>query len=92
MYLQCEGKVYKDVEMVVWHIPQIPGKAFEVPVKSLEEGERLCEVLARYDLFQFENNIKPDYANANGIKFRHPEFTDGDWWEYDPGDDDLDFV
>jgi hypothetical protein len=54
-------------DMRVWWIPQIPGKAFRVPVASLEEGVKLLIVLADYDLFQYKNRIKPDYSNAGGI-------------------------
>jgi hypothetical protein len=54
-------------DMRVWWIPQIPGKAFRVPVASLEEGVKLLIVLADYDLFQYKNSIKPDYSNAGGI-------------------------
>ncbi len=62
----------------VWHIPQVPGKAFEVVVDSLYEAIRLQTVLADYDYFQFAQNIKPDYSNASGIMTRE----DGEWTEY----------
>ena len=52
----------------VWHIPQIPMKSFMVEVPTVEEGVRLMSALADYDLFQFENNIKPDYCNTNGLQ------------------------
>lgn len=51
----------------VWHIPQIPGKAFEVLTVDLDYANRLIDVLADYDLFQYENKIKPDYSDASGI-------------------------
>lgn len=51
----------------VWHIPQIPGKAFIVDCNTLAEARQLEIVLANYDLFQFEHNIKPDYSNMSGI-------------------------
>lgn len=37
-------------------------------VKSLEEAKLLIDVLAEYDKFQFENNVKPDYSNAGGLQ------------------------
>lgn len=52
----------------VWHIPQVPMKAFLAEVPTYEEAVRLKDALASYDLFQFENNVKPDYCNANGIQ------------------------
>lgn len=71
-------------KMRVWHIPQIPGTPFTVEVSSVKEGVLLMNALAQYDIFQFENNIKPDYCNANGLEV----FEDGEWtdWYYENGD------
>jgi len=74
-------------EFKVWWVPQVPMKAFEVIVPSREEGKRLCDTLAKYDLFQFDNNIKPDFCNAGGVLFRHPTITNGEWWDIDNEDD-----
>ena len=87
-------------DLRVWHIPQIGSKAgtFHVPVKTVEDGMLVMDVLANYDLFQFENNIKPDYANANGLErfdeadIDIAEGMDGwtDWLDEDGNDvDDL---
>lgn len=65
----------------VWHIPQVPGKAFEVETGSLESADLLMESLARYDAFQYANNIKPDYCNASGISEWNEE--DQEWWDVD---------
>ncbi len=59
----------------VWHIPQIPGERFLVPVGSVEEGLIVMMALADYDLFQLEHNIKPDYSNAQGLQ----KLVDGEW-------------
>ena len=71
----------------VWWIPQVPMKAFEVEILSLAEGVKLLDVLANYDLFQFENRIKPDYCNAGGIVMLE---GDGwvDWYDEATGEDD----
>ncbi|MFX6230456.1 hypothetical protein ABTF44_20900, partial [Acinetobacter baumannii] len=45
-------------------------------------GQAICDVLAKYDAFQFENNVKPDYCNAGGVRFSHPVVTEGDWWDW----------
>lgn len=58
----------KDGDLRVWWIPQVPGKAFFVPVKTFAEGVWLQEVLADYDNFQYEHNIKPDYSNVGGLQ------------------------
>lgn len=76
-----------DTALKVWWIPQVPMKAFEIPVSSVREAAKIMNVLADYDLFQFENNVKPDYCNTGGLQI----FEDGEWvdWE-DPetGEDD----
>ena len=71
-------------DLRVWWIPQVPGKAFHVPVESLNEACIVLDTLARYDLFQLENNIKPDFSNAGGLQV----FKDGEWvdWESDTGE------
>lgn len=62
----------------VWHIPQIPGEAFYVDVASVQEGVKIMNVLGNYDLFQLENNIKPDYSNVNGLQMWDETLTDQD--------------
>lgn len=71
-------------DLHVWWIPQVPGKPFEVNVDSLLEGKKLLETLANYDLFQFENNIKPDYCNAGGLAILE---EDG-WYDWESADGD----
>ena len=65
----------KEGDLKVWWMPQVPCKAFEVTVKSPGEAVMILEILAHYDLFQLENNIKPDYCNAGGLNV----FEDGEW-------------
>jgi hypothetical protein len=52
----------------VWWIPQVPGYPFHVPVGTVEEGVKIMDVLAKYDLFQYNNHIKGDYANVGGLE------------------------
>jgi hypothetical protein len=52
------------MKLRISHYPQIPCKPFKVDVKTLEEGLLLIEILSNYDLFQFQNKIKPDYCNS----------------------------
>lgn len=69
----------------VWWIPQVPGKAFHVPVKTQADAILLLTTLADYDLFQLENNIKPDFCNTGGLQV----FEDGewsDWYDNETGD------
>lgn len=72
----------KEGDLKVWWIPQIPGTPFEVPVRSLEEAAFLITTLADYDLFQLEQNIKPDYSNVGGLM----RFENGEWFDYENED------
>jgi hypothetical protein len=64
----------------LWHIPQVPGKPFEVRSDDLGYLVKLRDVLSNYDEFQLRENIKPDYSNVNGICT-----WDGvDWYDLDP--------
>ena len=83
------------MKLRIWWIPQVPGKTFKVDVNSVEEGVKLMDTLANYDLFQLENNIKPDYCNAGGlIMFDAKDDTDSpqgswvDWFDEETGEDD----
>lgn len=73
----------------VWWIPQVPMKAFRREVDTLVEARTLINVLAEYDLFQFENNIKPDYCNAGGIEVWDPEVEE--WSTVEDDDEEKDF-
>lgn len=66
------------MKLRVWHIPQVPMKPFYVEVSSVEEGVKMMDALADYDLFQLENNIKPDYCNANGLQIWDERLTEED--------------
>ena len=62
-------------DLRIWWMPQIPMKAFRVTVETPKEAKKLLDTLAKYDLFQLENNIKPDLSNAGGL-----EVEDEDGW------------
>lgn len=73
-------------QLQVWWIPQVPSKPFVVDVASLHEAKLLLKVLTDYDIFQYENRIKPDYCNAGGLRT-----WDGNDWEdwYDEDGNDI---
>jgi len=83
--LQCkitnkEAKKHNHGELRVWWIPQVPMKSFNVPVKTLAEAKLVLDTLAQYDLFQYEENIKPDFSNAGGLSvFDSKDKTDSDF-------------
>ena len=66
-------------------MPQVPCKAFYVEVSNIEEAALLLNTLANYDLFQLENNIKPDYSNMNGVEIFDEDTQEWeDWYIEDP--------
>lgn len=69
----------KEGDVRVYWIPQIPMEPFHAGVPTVEEGFRVCNILAGYDLFQFENKVKPDYCNVGGVQI----FEDGEWCDMD---------
>lgn len=88
-------------QLQVWWIPQLGiDERFTVNVDSVEQGALLLHSLARYDLFQFENKVKPDYCNLGGLSVwvgLDDEDADFDGWEDwcddDTGcDDPIEFV
>ncbi len=80
----------KEGDLQVWWIPQIPMKSFIVPVKTINEAVLLLKTLAKYDRFQYKNNIKPDYASAGGLHI----YEDSEWisWYNDEFTDIEDFI
>ena len=69
----------------VWHIPQVPMKPFHVSVNGLSEAKKILEVLADYDIFQYKNNVKGDYANAAGLEVFNHETRKWEEWENEEG-------
>lgn len=69
-------------KMRVWHMPQVGCNAtLYVPVETAEEGKKVMDILAAYDLFQLENRIKPDFCNINGLQvFNETEQVWEDWY------------
>lgn len=78
---------------MVWWIPQIPMKPFEVDVESVREATKILNLLSDYDAFQFENKVKPDYSNTGGLKIWAEDDGDGkpgwiEWYDEETGIDD----
>lgn len=72
----------------VWWDPQVGhgNEPFYIPVASPEEGKKVLEILAAYDIYQEHSHVKPDYANAGGLEMLD---EDGEWmdWESNYGED-----
>lgn len=62
----------------VWHIPQVPMQPFYISVDSIKQARLVLDTLARYDQFQYDNRVKPDYASAQGLEV----FEGGEWCEW----------
>lgn len=80
-------------DLQVWRMPQVPMKAFYVPVASVAEGVKVMSVLADYDAFQFLARIKPDYCNAGGLQVWEADSNgEGpgwvDWYDEESDEDD----
>lgn len=79
------------VRLRVWWIPQIPLKKGEEPfyidVSDIYEAKRTLDVLADYDMYQLEHNIKPDFSNVGGVEL----FEDGEWLTWIDPETGLDF-
>jgi len=73
----------KEGDLRVWWIPQVPMKPFTVSVDSVKSAKLVLETLADYDIFQLDNNIKPDFSNAGGLTI----FEDDEWsdWHSEDG-------
>lgn len=65
----------------VWWIPQVGAGLvpFYQEVQNVQQGHELLKSLARYDLYQYENNVKPDYSNGGGLEVMG---VDGDWVDW----------
>lgn len=75
----------------VAHFPQVPCKSFVVEVKDLTEAKKISDVLAEYDLFQYENRIKPDYCNVTVIEEFDEEQQEWlSWCDEETGIDNID--
>jgi hypothetical protein len=88
MMLKGRMKMAKENDLRVFWIPQVPMKAFYVAVSGPDEAGKVLDILAMYDLFQFENNVKPDYSNMGGLEV----FEKGEWldWEDQSTGDSID--
>lgn len=73
--------MHKNNQLRLWWIPQVPMKAFYVNVETVEEAEKIWNVLADYDLFQYENKVKGDYCNTGGLEIYMAE--EDEWFEWE---------
>jgi hypothetical protein len=58
------GPAHGDIHYRAVVIPQVPGEGFVVQTGTYMEAERICDLLARFQLFCYEQRVMPDYSNA----------------------------
>lgn len=84
----------KNKKMRVYWMPQVGADAaFYVPVNSVDEAKKVMDMLAAYDCFQYNHNIKPDYCNTGGLQMWDENEQDWVDWYYEDDDcfyDDVD--
>lgn len=74
-------------KMRVYWMPQVGVDAvFYVPVNSVEEAKKVMDMLAAYDCFQYNHNIKPDYCNTGGLQMWDEDEQDWVDWYYEDDD------
>lgn len=77
----------------VWWIPQVGiEETFYVPVSTVEEGKKTLDLLAAYDAFQLQNNVKPDYTNVGGLQMWDEEEQEWNDWYLETDEDYFDDV
>ena len=85
----------KDKQLRVWWIPQVPMDPFYVLVNNLQEAKLLIDTLGRYDAFEFDNKVKPDYSNTGGLQIWDEELeADEDfekWCDWTDEETGMDF-
>ena len=72
----------------IWWIPQV-GPMNSVMYRNVPDeniGAQMLDLLADYDLFQFHNKIKPDYANTGGLEVKYGIELWEEWEDEDGND------
>lgn len=60
--------------------PASPDESIPCRCGNARRSVKVLDILADYDMFQFENRVKPDYCNAQGLE-EWDEQEDG-WCEW----------
>lgn len=82
-----------DPKMRVWWMPQAGVDAvFYVPVETVEEAKKVMDLLAAYDCFQYNHEIKPDYCNIGGLQVFDKEEQCWNDWKFEGDDEYFDDV
>jgi hypothetical protein len=77
-----DTKQPKRGDLRVWHIPQVPCKAFRVDVHDVRAAADMIHTLQRYDEYQLQHRIKPMYSSVSGLEVYDPSFGLDPWVEW----------
>lgn len=69
----------------VWHIPQVPMKAFYIPVENEREAALIMNAIALQHVWLERNRVIPDYSNAMGVEIFDNDvdgFGNSGWTDY----------
>lgn len=61
----------------IFYIPQVPMPAFEREYEDFETAKEVLNAIINFSIFEFDNNVKPDYSDVAGISFW--EEAEQDW-------------
>lgn len=61
----------------IFYIPQVPMPAFEREYEDFETAKEVLNAIINFSIFEYDNNVKPDYSDVAGISFYDEEY--GDW-------------
>ena len=74
--------------MYIQHIPMFGmSKSLFIEVNSPEEAWSVALLIWKYDLFQYDNDIKPDYINRTDLIYWNDNLKKWDGWQDDEGSD-----
>lgn len=81
-------------KMRIWWCPQVGvcKEHFYIPVDTVEEAKKIMDVLAYYDCYQMNQNIKGDYCNCGGVQMWDEDEQEWNDWYYEDEDNYLDDV
>ena len=53
----------------IFYIPQVPMPAFEREYEDFETAKEVLNAIINFSIFEYDNNVKPDYSDVAGISF-----------------------
>ena len=65
----------------IFYIPQVPMHAFEREYEDFETAKEVLNAIINFSIFEFDNNVKPDYSDVAGISYW--EEAEQDWEDID---------